>query len=103
MEDYFERVVARLTGAGLPLVRDRELLSRSRREHGGRDLRAHTTWATGAVDDYLGLGVGAVSTLGAVRRRNAPSLGRYLGALRAGRTRRESSSRWMTRRRHASA
>ena len=33
---------------------------------------------------YLGLGVGAVSTLGGTRRRNAPSLGRYVSALRAG-------------------
>lgn len=31
--------------------------------------------------DYLGIGIGAVSTLGDLRRRNAPSLPRYLAAL----------------------
>lgn len=34
--------------------------------------------------DYLGLGVGAVSTLGGTRRRNAPGLDRYMAALAAG-------------------
>jgi oxygen-independent coproporphyrinogen-3 oxidase len=36
--------------------------------------------------DYLGLGVGAVSTVGTLRRRNVPSLGRYVDALRDGRS-----------------
>lgn len=34
--------------------------------------------------DYLGIGVGAVSTLGAVRRRNTPGLDRYIAAITAG-------------------
>ena len=34
--------------------------------------------------DYLGVGIGAVSTVGADRWRNAPSLARYVGALAAG-------------------
>jgi oxygen-independent coproporphyrinogen-3 oxidase len=34
--------------------------------------------------DYLGLGVGAVSTLGGERRRNRPSIGRYLTELGRG-------------------
>ncbi len=34
--------------------------------------------------DYLGIGVGAVSTLGDERRRNAPGLDRYISALGAG-------------------
>ena len=34
--------------------------------------------------DYLGLGVGAVSTIGGERRRNAPGLDRYMAALGAG-------------------
>jgi oxygen-independent coproporphyrinogen-3 oxidase len=34
--------------------------------------------------DYLGIGVGAVSTIGEERRRNAPGLDRYLTALGAG-------------------
>lgn len=34
--------------------------------------------------DYLGIGVGAVSTLGDERRRNAPGLDRYIAAIAAG-------------------
>lgn len=34
--------------------------------------------------DYLGIGVGAVSTLGGERRRNAPGLDRYMAALTGG-------------------
>lgn len=34
--------------------------------------------------DYLGIGVGAVSTIGAERRRNAPGLDRYIAALEGG-------------------
>ena len=34
--------------------------------------------------DYLGIGVGAVSTLGDARRRNAPGLDRYIAALAGG-------------------
>ena len=34
--------------------------------------------------DYVGIGVGAVSTVGAIRRRNAPSVARYVAALQAG-------------------
>jgi putative oxygen-independent coproporphyrinogen III oxidase len=34
--------------------------------------------------DYLGIGVGAVSTLGGARRRNAPGLDRYIAALGRG-------------------
>ncbi|HXF98752.1 MAG TPA: hypothetical protein VNJ46_09105, partial [Gaiellaceae bacterium] len=34
--------------------------------------------------DYLGIGVGAVSTLGGVRRRNLAAIGRYLAALARG-------------------
>jgi oxygen-independent coproporphyrinogen-3 oxidase len=34
--------------------------------------------------DYLGIGVGAVSTIGGRRRRNAPGLDRYIAALTAG-------------------
>jgi oxygen-independent coproporphyrinogen-3 oxidase len=35
--------------------------------------------------DYLGIGIGAVSTIESNRRRNTPKLGRYLEALAAGR------------------
>ena len=50
----------------------------------GRDLRAQHNLAIWHGHDYLGVGIGAVSTLGGERRRNLPSLGRYVGALRAG-------------------
>jgi oxygen-independent coproporphyrinogen-3 oxidase len=48
----------------------------------GRECR-HSLAYWGAAD-YLGLGVGAVSTLGDERRRNDPGLERYLARLRAG-------------------
>ncbi len=51
---------------------------------GGRDLRARHNLGYWLARDYLGIGIGAVSTVAGERRRNAPSLGRYFGALRAG-------------------
>jgi oxygen-independent coproporphyrinogen-3 oxidase len=83
MESYFERVVDTLTGAGYRwyetanfcLVPDRA---------GGRDLRARHNLAYWLGRDYLGLGVGAVSTIDGVRRRNTPRLGAYVDALRVG-------------------
>ena len=71
MESYIELVVETLTRRRLPLVRDRELLPPRRR----RAICARsTTSASGSAHDYLGLGVGAVSTIGERRWRNAPSL-----------------------------
>ena len=84
MEDYFERVVARLTGTGYRwyetanFCRDAELA-------GGRDLRAQHNLAYWRGRNYLGIGVGAVSTIEGRRWRNAPSLPRYLAALEDGR------------------
>ena len=43
-----------------------------------------TTSATGSARDYLGIGVGAVSTIENRRWRNAPSLARYVAALARG-------------------
>jgi oxygen-independent coproporphyrinogen-3 oxidase len=80
MEDYFERVVDALTGAG---YRWYETANFCRAEE-GRDLRAHHNLAYWHGRDYLGIGVGAVSTLGPLRRRNTPGLPRYLAALRRG-------------------
>jgi oxygen-independent coproporphyrinogen-3 oxidase len=80
MEGYFEQVVDTLTAAG---YRWYETANFSRREDGRRDLRARHNLAYWLGRDYLGVGVGAVSTLGGVRQRNLPSLGRYLSALRA--------------------
>src|SRR5437763_176266 len=82
MEDYFERVVARLTGAG---YRWYETANFCRADADGRDLRARHNLAYWLGRDYLGLGIGAVSTIENLRRRNTPRLGRYLEALAAGR------------------
>jgi putative oxygen-independent coproporphyrinogen III oxidase len=81
MESYFERVVAALTGAG---YRWYETANFCRTED-RRDLRARHNLAYWLGRDYLGLGIGAVSTIEAVRRRNAPRLAPYLRALAEGR------------------
>ena len=49
-----------------------------------RELRARHNLGIWRGDDYLGVGIGAVSTLAGVRRRNLPSLARYVEARRAG-------------------
>jgi putative oxygen-independent coproporphyrinogen III oxidase len=82
MEDYFERVVAVLTGAG---YRWYETANFCRAVEGGRDLRSRHNLAYWLGRDYLGVGIGAVSTIGNMRRRNTPRLGRYLEALAGGR------------------
>ncbi len=81
MESYFERVVETLTGAG---YRWYETANFCRVEE-SRDLRAWHNLAYWLGRDYLGLGIGAVSTIEAARRRNAPRLGPYLAALAGGR------------------
>jgi oxygen-independent coproporphyrinogen-3 oxidase len=80
MESYFERVVDTMTAAG---YRWYETANFSRAED-GRDLRARHNLAYWLGRDYLGLGIGSVSTIGTVRRRNAPGLGPYLAALANG-------------------
>jgi oxygen-independent coproporphyrinogen III oxidase len=81
MEDYFERVVARLTEAG---YRWYETANFCRADARGRDLRARHNLAYWLGRDYLGLGIGAVSTIESRRWRTTPRLGRYLQALAAG-------------------
>jgi oxygen-independent coproporphyrinogen-3 oxidase len=81
MEDYFERVVTTLTGAG---YRWYETANFCRLEASGRDLRARHNLAYWRGRDYLGLGIGAVSTIENRRWRNTPRLGRYLEALARG-------------------
>ena len=81
METYFERVVAALTGAG---YRWYETANFCRAED-GRDLRARHNLAYWLGRDYLGLGIGAVSTIASVRRRNLPRIAPYLAALAEGR------------------
>jgi oxygen-independent coproporphyrinogen-3 oxidase len=80
METYFERVVERLTGSG---YRWYETANFARSDE--RDLRALHNLAYWEGRDYLGLGIGAVSTVGERRWQNAPSLRAYLAALAAGR------------------
>jgi oxygen-independent coproporphyrinogen-3 oxidase len=81
MEAYFELVVAALTAAG---YRWYETANFCRRDD-ERDLRSHHNLGYWLGHDYLGLGVGAVSTVGNRRWRNAPSLAGYLTALTGGR------------------
>ena len=79
MESYFERVVARLRAAG---YRWYETANFCREE--ARDLRSRHNLAYWRGRDYLGLGIGAVSTIEGRRWRTTPRLGRYLAALRNG-------------------
>ncbi|HVW88337.1 MAG TPA: radical SAM family heme chaperone HemW [Gaiellaceae bacterium] len=83
METYFERVVETLTAAGYRWYETANFC-RAPECTGGRDLRARHNLGYWLGRDYLGLGVGAVSTIENRRWRNAPSLGRYLAALAAG-------------------
>ena len=85
MDDYFERVVARLTAAGYRWYETANFC-RASGDAGGRDLRARHNLAYWLGRDYLGVGVGAVTTIENRRWRNTPRLGRYLEALGAGRT-----------------
>jgi coproporphyrinogen III oxidase-like Fe-S oxidoreductase len=84
MESYFERVVDRVTAHGyrwyetVNFCRAPELAD-------GRDLRARHNLAYWLGRDYLGIGVGAVSTIDGRRWQNTPRLGAYLAALCHGR------------------
>jgi oxygen-independent coproporphyrinogen-3 oxidase len=81
MESYFEHVVETLTDAG---YRWYETANFCRRDD-GRDLRARHNLGYWLGHDYLGLGVGAVTTIENRRWRTHPSLPRYVAALAAGR------------------
>jgi putative oxygen-independent coproporphyrinogen III oxidase len=70
MELYFERVVATLTGAGYRWYETANFCRDGK--------RAEHNLGYWLGRDYLGVGVGAVSTLGNERRRNTPKLARYL-------------------------
>jgi oxygen-independent coproporphyrinogen III oxidase len=83
MEDYFERVVRTLTSAGYRWYETANFCRVPERA-GGRDLRARHNLAYWLGRDYLGLGIGAVSTVAGLRWRNAAGLGRYLAALARG-------------------
>src|SRR5204863_9859778 len=80
MEDYFERVVSTLTGAGYRWYETANFC----RADSARDLRAQHNLAYWLGRDYLGIGVGAVSTIRRERRTNTPRLRAYLEALLTG-------------------
>jgi oxygen-independent coproporphyrinogen-3 oxidase len=78
MEGYFERVVETLTAAGYRWYETANFC------RPGREARHNLAYWRGR--DYLGLGIGAVSTVGGLRWRNAPRLAAYVDELSAGRT-----------------
>jgi putative oxygen-independent coproporphyrinogen III oxidase len=83
MESYFELVVERLTGAGYRWYETANFCRTSERP-GLRDLRSRHNLAYWLGRDYLGLGVGAVSTIAGRRWRNTPRLARYMEAVERG-------------------
>jgi len=76
MEAYYEEVVATLRGAGYRWYETANFC------RPGHECRHNLGYWLG--HDYLGLGVGAVSTIGLERRRNRPGLRGYLAAVEAG-------------------
>jgi oxygen-independent coproporphyrinogen-3 oxidase len=83
MEDYFDVVVERLIEAGYRWYETANFCLAAEQAD-GRDLRARHNLAYWLGREYLGLGIGAVSTIGNERRRNTPRLGAYLAALASG-------------------
>src|SRR3954454_12976891 len=77
LEDCFERVVRRLTGEGYRWYETANFC----RANSATDLRSRHNLAYWLGRHYLGLGLGAVSTIENRRWRNTPRLGRYLEAL----------------------
>jgi len=76
MEGYFEQVVETLVAAGYRWYETANFCREGR--------RARHNMAYWLGRDYLGLGIGAVSTIGDLRWRNAPKLAPYLAALASG-------------------
>jgi oxygen-independent coproporphyrinogen-3 oxidase len=76
MEGHFEQVVDTLVGAGSRWYETSNFC------RGNRVARHNLAYWLGR--DYLGLGIGAVSTVGPTRWRNTPKLGAYVRALAAG-------------------
>ena len=83
MEGYFEHVVARLTEAGYRWYETANFC-RPGAPSGAPDFRSRHNLAYWHGRDYLGLGIGAVSTVGSRRWRNMAGLARYVTALAAG-------------------
>jgi oxygen-independent coproporphyrinogen III oxidase len=85
LEGYFERVVARLTTAGYRWYETANFC-RPPEASGGRDLRSQHNLGYWLGHDYVGVGVGAVSTVRGRRWRNTPRLPTYTAALARGDT-----------------
>jgi putative oxygen-independent coproporphyrinogen III oxidase len=83
LEGYFETVVDRLTAAGFRWYETANFC-RAPAAGGGRDLRSRHNLAYWLGRDYVGLGIGAVSTVAGRRWRNTPRLSAYLEALERG-------------------
>jgi oxygen-independent coproporphyrinogen III oxidase len=77
MEGYFELVVETLVAAGYRWYETANFC------RDGRQSRHNLGYWLGR--DYLGVGIGAVSTVGGVRWRNAPKLAAYVREVRSGR------------------
>jgi putative oxygen-independent coproporphyrinogen III oxidase len=82
LEGYFEQVVDTLCAAGYRWYETANFCLEDRRAR-GRDLRARHNLGYWRGHDYLGIGIGAVSTLSGIRRRNLAGLPRYIQALAA--------------------
>jgi oxygen-independent coproporphyrinogen III oxidase len=76
MESYFALVVATLTGNGYRWYETANFC-----REGDRDLRSRHNLAYWLGRDYLGLGIGAVSTIEGRRWRNTPRLRAYVEQL----------------------
>ena len=83
MEGYFDVVVERLIEAGYRWYETANFCLAPEKAR-GRDLRARHNLAYWLGREYLGLGIGAVSTIGGERRKNTPRLGAYLASLARG-------------------
>ena len=84
LESYFGLVVERLTSAGYRWYETANFC-RAAEVAGGRDLRARHNLAYWLGRDYLGLGIGAFSTIEGSRWQNTPRLSAYVAELTAGR------------------
>ena len=85
MEGYAERVVETLTRAGYRWYETANFCRHRSSCDSDRELRAQHNLGIWRGADYLGIGVGAVSTIGSERRRNLSSIARYREALTDGR------------------
>jgi len=83
MEGYFEQVVDTLTATGFRWYETANFCLEGSRAR-ARDLRARHNLGYWHGRDYLGIGMGAVSTIAGERRRNTPGLARYLAAFARG-------------------